>query len=127
MDLQKLRRELTTALERHGVKADAVLKSLGSLKDAEQVSGRGVLLLCVAYVLLSSSSRLWRSRIVLGSQATGVMVLMNLVVCSRSFLYWCVCERDVHVCFSASLAPWGQCCIHDSLCSGKDCRTCSAL
>ena len=56
MDLQKLRRELTTALERHGVKADAVLKGLGSLKDAEQVSGRGVLLLCVAYVLLSASS-----------------------------------------------------------------------
>lgn len=47
MDLERLRRELTTALERHGVKADAVLKGLGSLKDAEQVSGRRTLLLCV--------------------------------------------------------------------------------
>ena len=42
MDLEQLRRELATALHGHGIKpgkADAILKSLGSLKDAEKVSG----------------------------------------------------------------------------------------
>ena len=99
MDLQKLRRELTTALERHGVKADAVLKGLGSLKDAEQVSGRGMLLLCVAYVVLSASSSSlafqdcpriagnWRD----GSDKFG---------CLQGPSCTGVCERDVHVAVS---------------------------
>ena len=52
-------------------------------------------------------------------QTSSLVVLMKFAVRSRSSL-----EPQS---FSASVAPWGQCCVLASLCSGQNCRMCRGL